>query len=253
MSLNYSFSVDLVKQYRPPPKRLLDFGCGKADVAFLALNQGYDAYGVDTFLGVGAEEENLIAATQKMGHRVVKIDPNKKMPFDDGFFDIVISNQVFEHIPELTGIYEELARIICPGGILLTLMPTSEVLWEDHLKMPLVHLLPLGSKKQRLLMKIFRRIGFGGKNKSSDEEWISRANTILKSELFHRPANRYINDLSKHFELISEFEPEWSRYRIKDNGILKIISPIVELKILDRLLRYFVRKVAGSVFVFRRV
>ncbi|WP_312895158.1 class I SAM-dependent methyltransferase [Microvirga sp.] len=153
--------MDLAGRYLPPPGRFLDFGCGTADLAALALAHGYDAYGVDTFLGVGDSSENLKIATGRIGSRALAIDPDQPMPFEDGSFDIVASNQVFEHVSELDGICSEIARVTRAGGLLLALMPTSEVLWEDHLKMPWVHRLPVGSERQRMLMKAFRRMGFG--------------------------------------------------------------------------------------------
>ncbi len=180
MSLNYTFIVNLVGRYLPPPARLLDFGCGTAEVAALALDRGYDAYGVDTFLGVGDSPDNRTIAAAKIGTETLAITPNKPMPFNTGFFDVVVANQVFEHVSDLGNVCDELARVTRAGGILLALMPTSEILWEDHLKMPWVHRVPTGSKRQRILMKALRRIGFGLPRHISDDEWVSNALVVLK-------------------------------------------------------------------------
>ncbi|MGF9758196.1 class I SAM-dependent methyltransferase [Microvirga sp. 0TCS3.31] len=253
MSLNHSFIIDLAVRYLPPPGRFLDFGCGTADLAAIAVGHGYDAYGVDTFLGVGDSSENLKIATGRIGSRAMAIDPDKRMPFEDSFFDIVASNQVFEHVPELDGICSEIARVTRPGGILLALMPTSEVLWEDHLKMPWVHRLPVGSERQRMLVKAFRQMGFGTARQASDDEWLNRADTILREEVFHRPVREYVSAFSKNFRLLAEDEPAWARYRIKRHPLLKYSSALSEFPGADSLIRQAVRRAAGAVLVLQRL
>ena len=62
MSPNYAFIIELASRYLPPPGRLLDYGCGTAEAAALAIERGYDAYAVDTYLGVGDSPENLAVA-----------------------------------------------------------------------------------------------------------------------------------------------------------------------------------------------
>ena len=253
MSLNHSFIVDLASRYLPPPSRFLDFGCGTADLAALAADHGYDAYGVDTFLGVGDSSENLKIVTGKIGARALAIHPDQPMPFEDGYFDIVASNQVFEHVSELDAVCNELARVTRPEGLLLALMPTSEVLWEDHLKMPWVHRLPVGSRRQRLLVKAFRRMGFGKVRHTSDDEWLSRAETILREEVFHRSAREYVSAFSKNFRLLAEDEPAWARYRIDRYPLLKHGSALSELPGADSLMRQAVRRAAGAVLVLQRL
>lgn len=252
MSLNYPLVVDLAARYAPPPGRLLDFGCGTADVAALARDRGYDAYGVDTFLGVGASAENLAIATARIGSRAVAITPNEPMPFDSGFFDVVASNQVFEHVADLENVCHEIARVTRVGGILLALMPTSEVLWEDHLKMPWVHRAPAGSDRQRRLMKAFRRLGFGTAPNIDADEWVNSAVNDLQENVFHRPVSEYVSAFSKHFRLIAEDEPAWARYRIGRHRLLKRGSFLFEPSFLDGLIRQAVRRAAGAVLVLER-
>jgi SAM-dependent methyltransferase len=252
VSLNHSFILDLASLYRPPPARLLDFGCGTADLAALALNRGYDAYGIDVFSGVGGSSGNLAIATSTIGTRALAIAPNEPTPFESNFFDVIVSNQVFEHVPNLQAVSDEIARIMRPGGILLALMPTSEVLWETHLGMPWVHRLPTGSEEQRMLLKAFRRIGLGYPRHLSDDEWMSRALTILREEVFHRSAGEYIACLSKSFRLMAEEEPAWARYRIERHPLLRYGSPALRPQSFDGVLRQVVRRAAGAVLLFER-
>jgi SAM-dependent methyltransferase len=253
MSLNYSFVVDLAGRYVAPPGRLLDFGCGTAEVAARAREHGYDAYGVDTFMFVRAGQQVLAAAAAKIGDRAVAISPNEPMPFEDGFFDIVVSNQVFEHVPDLEKVCHEIARVTRPGGILLALMPTREVLWEDHVKMPLVHRFSAGSKRQRAWLKILRWAGFGTNRHVSNDEWINGASRNLQQDIFHRSVEEYVSVIGTKFRLLAEDEPAWARYRIKRHPLLERVSSAAERPALDGLLRQIVRRAAGAVLVFERV
>ncbi|MFA5951404.1 MAG: class I SAM-dependent methyltransferase [Hyphomicrobium sp.] len=253
MSLNFPFAVELAGRYSPPPGRLLDFGCGKADVAALALAQGYDAYGVDTFLGVGDSADNLEIARESIGDRVRTMRPDEPIPFDSGTFDVVVSNQVFEHIRDLAPTIDELARILRQGGTLIALMPTREVLWEDHLKMPLVHLASLGSERQRLLMSTMYRLGFGRGRERPEGIWIEDAIADIGANIFHRTAPDYIEQLSRKFRIQSEAEPAWARYRIERHRLLGRAAPLAAFRGLDGILRYVVRRAAGSVLVLQRL
>lgn len=252
MSLNYKFTIDLAAKYRPAPGALLDFGCGGAEIAALALDHGYDAYGVDTYLGVGHTPENLAVATDRIGPRVSTISPGEPMPFEDGFFDIVASNQVFEHVSEMVPAANEISRVTRPGGILLALMPTTDVLWENHLKMPLVHLAPAGSKRQRMLMKGFRRAGLGTYKDTPHDEWVNNAIIDLQTNIFHRSMSEYVSTFSPNFKLIAEEEPAWARHRIDNHSLLRHGSRIVGLPVFDGLLRSAVRRAAGAILVFQR-
>jgi SAM-dependent methyltransferase len=252
MSLNHPFIVELARRYSPAPGRLLDFGCGRADLAALALEAGYDAFGVDTFLGVGDSSDNLAIAAAKIGKRALTIRPDEPMPFDDGFFDVVVANQVFEHVSDLERVRDELARVTRLDGILIALMPTAEILWEDHLKMPLVHRRPAGSKQQRRMMRAFRRLGFGTSQHAPDEEWVRTAVDILHQSVFHRPVSEYISTFDKHFRLLDEAEPAWAHYRIRHHWLLKRAFFLFGQRAFDRPIRQAVRRTAGAVLVLQR-
>jgi SAM-dependent methyltransferase len=252
MSLNHPFIVELARRHSPPPGRLLDFGCGRADVAALALDEGYDAFGVDTFLGVGDSSDNLAIARKKIGERALAIQPDEPMPFEDGFFDVVVANQVFEHVSNLEEVRDELARVTRLGGILVALMPTTEVLWEDHLKMPFVHWLPAGSKRQRRMIRTFRRLGFGTSQHDFDEEWVSKAVDTLHRSVFHRPVSEYISAFDRSFRLIEEAEPAWAHDRIRHHWLLKRGSFLLDQRVFDSPIRQAVRRTAGAVLVLQR-
>jgi len=249
MSLNYAFIVDLAAAYSPPPGRFLDFGCGMADVAALALARGYDAYGVDTYLGVGATGDNLAVAQAKIGDRVSAIHPGEPTPFPDADFDVVISNQVFEHVENVPVVRDEIARILRPGGLLLAMMPTYETLWEGHLRMPFVHRFKPGSPGQRRVMAGLYALGFGVDRRP---DWVDVTTRTLQTDVFYRTVPAYIETLKPRFALIAQDEPAWARHRIANHAILRKAAGLASAGILDPVLRQAVRRTAGAVLVLRK-
>lgn len=50
-------------------------------------------------------------------------DLEKPLPFDDGFADLIIADNVFEHIKNILDLNRECLRILKPGGVLAVRVP----------------------------------------------------------------------------------------------------------------------------------
>jgi SAM-dependent methyltransferase len=126
----------------PPGSRILDFGCGRGHtVAWLAEN-GWDAWGVDI-----DQSELAHAPTDR-----VSLVEDGRIPFDDGAFAFVFTNQVFEHVADLDEVASEIARVTAPRGLGLHEWPSRWRPVEPHYNMLLVHWLP----KNRLRRLVIR-------------------------------------------------------------------------------------------------
>jgi SAM-dependent methyltransferase len=55
----------------------------------------------------------------------------RHLPFADGSFDLVTANMVLEHLVEPRGVFDEIARILAPGGRFIFVTPnrTNPVVW----------------------------------------------------------------------------------------------------------------------------
>ena len=83
-------------------RRSLDFGCGAGEKVSYLLDLGFDAYGCDITEGATLMKDTvlpvgLIGGNEKL--KAIPLDPYR-LPFADDFFDIVISDQVFEHVQD---------------------------------------------------------------------------------------------------------------------------------------------------------
>lgn len=88
-------------------KSVIDLGCGRNKLPGAAGVDFLDLPGVD-----------------------VVADLNQRLPFDDESFDVVYSNQVFEHIPNLLGLMAESHRMLRPGGLLVVHVPYFRSSWS---------------------------------------------------------------------------------------------------------------------------
>ena len=102
-----------------PDSKILDFGCGAGETVYHYRKQKFQAFGVDIKEYYRAVEENcyqekLINPTTQIFHT---IDTNKyRIPFEDNTFDFVFSEQVLEHVQNLSEALEEIKRILKIGG-----------------------------------------------------------------------------------------------------------------------------------------
>jgi SAM-dependent methyltransferase len=87
--------------------KILEIGCGKGALLSLLRRQNYHALGCDHALEV------LRSAAEPLP--VVAADGDS-LPFGNGSFDLVLSFDVFEHIPDTDGHLREVCRVLRPGG-----------------------------------------------------------------------------------------------------------------------------------------
>lgn len=60
-------------------------------------------------------------------------------PVESGYFDVVVSNQVGEHVSDLAAFFAENSRVLREGGVGIHLFPLRSYVLEGHLMLPLAH------------------------------------------------------------------------------------------------------------------
>jgi SAM-dependent methyltransferase len=95
------------------PRPVLDVGCGDGHFASVLFPEGTDV-GLDPGVADAAE------ARRRGVYRMVTGADSGAMPFHDGAFASVLSNCVFEHIPDIEKTIAEIARVLKPGGVFAT-------------------------------------------------------------------------------------------------------------------------------------
>ncbi len=116
----------------PPDARVLDVGCGRGLVMIEAANRvpAGRSVGVDLWRRSDQSGNNRRvtlenAAREGVAERVKVHDGDaRRLPFDDGCFDAVVSSLVVHNIPDRAGradAIREMARMLRPGGRLAVL------------------------------------------------------------------------------------------------------------------------------------
>lgn len=247
MSNNYDFMSRLAARYAPPPRRLLDFGCGAGGLVQTALHAGYDAEGVDTYQSGWGD----FRAGDALRGRVFALTPGAALPFEGARFDVVISNQVFEHVADLPAALTEIARVLKPGGVMIASMPMRECAMENHLMSPVVHWFKHPSGAGDLALQVVGAIGLRKDREIPLAQWMEQSRAFLQSEVIYRPREIYRDMFARHFVLKAEEEPAWLRERMAQNRFARPFAKAPAA--LDPLLRTVTRRLASAVFVYERM
>jgi len=110
-------------------QRVLDIGCGSGLISeYFAKNN--KVYCVDI-------EDHLLLPK---GETVLfkKMD-SERIPFEEKYFDIVISNHVIEHIKEQNLHLKEIRRVLKTGGVCYLATPNRNFPVEPHYKVPFIN------------------------------------------------------------------------------------------------------------------
>jgi SAM-dependent methyltransferase len=100
--------------------RVLEVGFGAGAVLFALAPAARELFGID-------RDANPEEARSILARRGLQADLRNgnvyDLPYDDAFFDLVVSYSVFEHLHEYRRALGEVARVLRPGGRFLLGMP----------------------------------------------------------------------------------------------------------------------------------
>ncbi|MDG1957382.1 MAG: class I SAM-dependent methyltransferase [Candidatus Binatia bacterium] len=122
-SLTERAKVAAYTPYLRPQARVLDIGCGDGHV----LRQLDDNYSPPLDLEGVEFSEHGVAATQSLGYRV-HVGPIEEVELPEAAFDLVIMNQLIEHVRDPKAVLRKIARALAPGGHLFIETPNIDSL-----------------------------------------------------------------------------------------------------------------------------
>ena len=91
--------------------RVLDLGCGAGDSVDLFRTVDPDV----SWVGVDIDDSPEVSGRSRADAEFVTFD-GRRLPFDDGSFELVYCKQVLEHVEHPRELLAEVSRVLAPGG-----------------------------------------------------------------------------------------------------------------------------------------
>ena len=207
MSFSYTYLLDWAQMLTEsnPQTKVLDYGCGRGQVVKRGLDCGLDICGTDLFGEYSFSDARQILEENGLWNTSVRgLENDGEIPFADDSFDLVICNQVFEHILDLAKPLSEISRVLKPGGLFLCKFPTIAMMYEDHIGLPIVHWLPKDSALRSLYARSVRSLGFGHHRVPGEPitDWLTKSFKMLDESVFYHRTRDVLRQFGEHFRTV---------------------------------------------------
>jgi SAM-dependent methyltransferase len=113
-------------------RRVLDLGCGLGEYVRAFARRGAHAYGSDIALDRLVEARERVAKTATTGVDGFMAAAGESLPFRDRSLDLIVLNEVIEHVADDRATLVEIARVLKPGGTCVLYAPNRLYPFETH-------------------------------------------------------------------------------------------------------------------------
>jgi ubiquinone/menaquinone biosynthesis C-methylase UbiE len=133
----FAILADFLQTHSFKPYLCLEVGCGSGEIC------KYFAIHVNLMWGIEIDYNQLKigAITTKTNLAFSQAD-GSMLPFQDSTFDLILFPQVYEHTLNQQGIFNEIHRVLNPGGICFFSGPNRYRIIEPHYFLPFLSWLP---------------------------------------------------------------------------------------------------------------
>lgn len=254
LHINYSYLLRWSKLIAAskPNARVLDYGCGTGKVVAATRELGLDAYGADIYYEASAVYKDEAARLGLFG-TVIREIRNGRLDFDDCYFDLVMSNQVFEHVEDMDAALSEIHRVMKKGALFLCLFPSRDVIREGHIGIPFAHWFPRDSRLRFYVTLALRSIGLGyvkDRNKTNTQ-WTKDALRWLDNFTVYRHKREISRSFARFFE-VKLIEEDYIKYRLSAHPQAKYFTRVLNLPFIPQISRVLFRKLAGMVILAKK-
>jgi SAM-dependent methyltransferase len=127
----------------PSDPLILDIGSGVGNFVVACRERGLRAFGVEPDrIGTGSSLTSLQIAGKRLDTGVFTAAVGEQLPFRDGTFDLVVLDQVIEHVTDQRKVLGEALRVVKPAGVIYVACPNYLCFYEPHYKVWFLPLMP---------------------------------------------------------------------------------------------------------------
>ena len=119
---DFKYKHPIISKFFPRGKKLkiLDYGCGEG----IILKMMHQINPASSYVGVDISKKIIQKNKKRMPQfNFFQIEEEEKLPFQNSYFDFIISTDVIEHVYNTPMLFKELSRILKPGGKILLTVP----------------------------------------------------------------------------------------------------------------------------------
>ncbi len=113
---NFLEKIEIIKSLIKPKSHLLDFGCSWGYGAWQFKQAGFNV------LGLEVDKKRAIYGKNRLGLEIIN-NYQDLFSLPDSSLDLIFTNHVLEHLPNLNNIFNFFSRVLKPEGKLMIFIP----------------------------------------------------------------------------------------------------------------------------------
>jgi SAM-dependent methyltransferase len=234
-----------------PGAEILDFGCGAGRLVREGLDAGLRIRGADIYYS-GSNDRVEAQSAGLLGTAISEISGGR-LPFPDASLDLVVNNQVMEHVADLDAALAEISRVLKNGGVALSIFPARDVWREGHIGIPFAHRLPRGSRLRFGYTWVLRALGLGTWKEQAPtaRQWASDKLAWIDAHTHYRSRGEIFRAFERHFQNEPR-EAEYIRFRLRNVPRRAPLARLLDLPGASPLAVALFRKLAFLAIVSRK-
>lgn len=261
------------------PIRILDVGCGNGIMLssiIKAFKEMYPHANIQYF-GLDVDDSpiqmegyfektiQLLSSTENTvnwSEHLQLLKSTDVWPYPENYFDVILSNQVMEHVLDHKFVFNQIERTLHQKGYSLHQYPLKHYIYEGYLFIPFVHKFKSWSTTYKWIKLFsFLRIGLYKQHKAkgiaSSISYFSRRHADYLSYHVNYKTAKQTTDIAKSVGLRSSFDFIAFYYTQKIRSILRLkVHTVYPSKSINSfsnsLIFFFLKYISGITLVLRK-